>query len=347
MMKATKKRLWWGLGTGAALGVAGICASHATARYLVRLALEREAPKGMKRQRTKLRGGALGEDAERLLTEAAKRLEEKRPKRVELIGSDGARLVGHWLTCENPKRAVIAMHGWRSNWSRDFGSIADFWLENGCNVLFAEQRGQNDSAGEYMGFGLLERHDCRDWAYGAERETEGKLPIQLAGISMGATTVLMASGLELPRSVRGIMADCGFTSPGAIWKHVVERNLHVPFGLYAAAADGMCQKRIRMRPLEYSAVDALKVNRIPVLFIPGSDDRFVPVEMTYENYKSCAAPKRLFIVPGANHGMSYYLDREGYQRNTLEFWAETERGEKEADAWSPNVTENPKNEKIQ
>ena len=98
-----------------------------------------------------------------------------------------------------------------------------------------------------------------------------------------------------------------------------------------------------MRPQEYSAADALKVNRIPVLFIHGSDDRFVPVEMTYENYKSCAAPKRLFIVPGANHGMSYYLDREGYQRNTLEFWAETEEGTEQR-ALSPDATENPKNE---
>ena len=64
---------------------------------------------------------------------------------------------------------------------------------------------------------------------------------------------------------------------------------------------------------------------VPVLFIHGTDDRFVPVEMTYENYKACVAPKRLFVVPGADHGMSYYVDRIGYEKCMLEFWKEYDK----------------------
>ena len=60
---------------------------------------------------------------------------------------------------------------------------------------------------------------------------------------------------------------------------------------------------------------------MPVLFIHGSDDCFVPVSMTYENYKACASTKTLFIVPGADHGMSYYTDREGYEKALMRFWA--------------------------
>ena len=137
---------------------------------------------------------------------------------------------------------------------------------------------------------------------------------------MGATTVLMASGLTMPDNVRGIIADCGFTSPHAIWKHVVENHFHVPYGLYARAANDLCKKKIHAGSREYSATDALAHTKIPVLFIHGTDDSFVPVEMSYENYKRCASPKRIFVVPGANHGMSYYLNREGYQREVLEFW---------------------------
>ena len=61
---------------------------------------------------------------------------------------------------------------------------------------------------------------------------------------------------------------------------------------------------------------------MPVVFVHGTDDHFVPVRMTYENYKACASPKRLLIVPGADHGMSYYIDREQYERQSLAFWDE-------------------------
>ena len=71
---------------------------------------------------------------------------------------------------------------------------------------------------------------------------------------------------------------------------------------------------------EYSSIEAMKQCTVPVLFIHGAEDRMVPIEMTYENYKACAAPKRLFVVPGAEHGMSYFTDTIGYQKEMLEFW---------------------------
>lgn len=313
-----QKNLWIALGVGTAVGAAGVCASRATTHYLMRMALDREAPRRMVKK--KIRGTDYGVDAERMLSHAAEVLEGKVTEQVEIRSADGIRLVGHWYPAKDPKRVIVAMHGWRSRWSRDFGTIADFWHDNGCHILFAEQRGQNNSEGSHMGFGVLERHDCRDWVRWVNERCEGKLPIYLGGISMGATTVLMASGLAMPDNVRGIIADCGFTSPHAIWKHVVENNFHVPFGLYARTANDLCRKKIHAGSREYSATDALAKTHIPVLFIHGADDNFVPVTMTYENYKSCASPKRLLIVPGANHGMSYHVNREGYERAVLELW---------------------------
>jgi pimeloyl-ACP methyl ester carboxylesterase len=155
------------------------------------------------------------------------------------------------------------MHGWRSNWSQDFGGISPFWQENDCAVLYPEQRGQGGSGGEYMGFGLLERYDCAKWADLITKKTGGKLPVYLCGISMGATTVLMASGCGLPSSVHGIIADCGFTSPKDIWKHVAEQNLHIPYLLYGGAANDLCRKKIQVAPNSYSTTEALKENNIP------------------------------------------------------------------------------------
>ena len=78
-------------------------------------------------------------------------------------------------------------------------------------------------------------------------------------------------------------------------------------------------KKIQLDPSDCTTVDALKKNKIPVLLIHGTDDTFVPVEMTYENYKACAGPKKLLVVPGADHGMSYYVDRENYEKVIREF----------------------------
>jgi fermentation-respiration switch protein FrsA (DUF1100 family) len=152
----------------------------------------------------------------------------------------------------------------------------------------------------------------------------GTLPIYLAGVSMGATTVLMASALAMPSKVRGILADCGFTSPRASWQHVAKNNLHLLYGPRAALVDALCKLKIPMASGDCSTIEALKKGRIPVLFVHGTDDRFVPVEMTYENYMACAAPKRLFVVPGADHGGSYLRDREGYEQALLNFWHEND-----------------------
>lgn len=198
--------------------------------------------------------------------------------------------------------------------------ISGFLYDDGCSVLYAEQRGQGNSGGEYMGLGALERFDCLDWInWVNDRETNG-LPVYLAGISMGATTVLMATGLELPSNVHGIIADCGFTSPYEISKHIVENNLHLSFGLRGEVADALCRKKIQVGTKECSAVDALRENRIPVLFIHGADDRFVPVDMTFENFKACAGPKELLVIPGADHAMSYYADRQRYEAAVRTFW---------------------------
>ena len=207
------------------------------------------------------------------------------------------RVSGHWQPCENAERVIIAMHGWRSSWYKDFGMISDFWRENHCSVLYVEQRAQGESEGEYMGFGLIERYDCLDWIRWANAHGCSRLPIYLCGVSMGASTVLMAAGLELPENVHGVMADCGYTSAHDIWKHVVKHNLHISYGgITASIASDICKKKINCGPKEYSCVEAMRNCKVPVLFVHGTDDHFVPIEMTYENYKACAAPKRLLVV---------------------------------------------------
>lgn len=319
------KTLLTGGGIAAGLAVYGAFSVSVT-KKLVDTAMDRGAPTDLSRSRRRFSGSNLRATALDEAARAKARLEARECRLVSLSAADGTRLVGHWLPCEHPQRVILAMHGWRSSWSSDFGIVSDFWLRQGCSVLYAEQRGQGSSGGPYMGFGLTEHCDCPDWVNWINRETGGSLPVYLAGVSMGATTVLMASSLKLPDNVRGILADCGFTSVHAIWKHVLEQNLHLSYRIHGSLADRLCRKKIHMGTKDFSTVDALRSCSVPVLFVHGTDDRFVPVEMTYENYQACSAPKRLFIVPGAGHGMSYFTDRSKYELETKSFWNDCETG---------------------
>lgn len=319
-MKKQVKKLLIGAGVTAAAGAGIYCAAYGVTKMLLKVALDRQLPEVKPKHHDKLTGYSHEDPMLLAAEEAGKELERCGCRDVQIQSHDGIPLVGHWYHNPNAKRIIVAMHGWRSSWLNDFGMISAFLHENECSVLYAEQRAQNNSGGEYITFGLMERYDCAQWVKWVNDQYEEALPVYLAGISMGATTVLMAAGLELPENVRGIVADCGFTSPRAIWKHVAEKNLKISYGLHDTMVERMCRQKIRMGPEEYSTLDAMAVCKVPVLFVHGTDDDFVPVTMTYENYQACAAPKELLIVPGANHGMSYGVDTAAYQKEILQFW---------------------------
>lgn len=319
-MKKSHKTILKVAGAGAAVTALAAAASYVATKLLVMVALDRNPPKLPGNAAGAISGSAFDNKAFVSDVEKyAKLLENVEHEIVEITAFDGTRLVAHWFKTKDAKRTVIGMHGWRSSWSIDFGMSAPYWIEKGCNLLIPEQRGQSNSGGDYMGFGLIERYDCLDWAnYAAGLEPQ--LPIYLSGVSMGASTVLMCAGLELPSLVKGIIADCGFTSPYAIWKHVIENNLHMGFGVKGVMANAICKKRINFGADSYSTIEAMQNCTVPVLFIHGEKDSFVPVAMTHENYKACVAPKELLIVPDAEHGMSFWKNGEAYRKAVYDFW---------------------------
>ncbi len=319
MKKSTRNIL---IGSGiavAGLGAVG-AASYVITKKLLQLALDRNAPMFATKGKKKKNESEEMLEISRAVKEAAARLEDCDCEEVTITSHDGLKLVGHWYECPNAKRVVVAMHGWRSSWTYDFGMISEFLHDNGCSVLYAEQRGQNNSEGDHMTFGILERYDCLEWIKWVNEKCGEQLPVYLAGVSMGASTVLMTAGLELPATVRGIITDSAFTSPDAIWKHVAEKNMHIPYELHDTMVDKMCRKMIQQSAKEYSTIDAMRQCKVPVLFIHGTDDSFVPVTMSYENYNACASEKRLFVVPKAEHGLSYYVDTAGYENEVLTFF---------------------------
>lgn len=322
-MKKRTKFLLLGSGVTALMMALAESSRQALAGYFVRLALDRDVPPYPARVEHQLIGGGTSPSMLLEVQQAAAKLSAKPHNTVKIHSQDGTELLGHWMPVANPKRIIVAMHGWRSAWDNDFGLAADFFADNHCSVLYAEQRGQGRSGGNHMGFGLMERFDCLRWVDWVNEEMGDSPDVYLCGVSMGASTVLMAGGLDMPENVRGIIADCGYTSPKDIWRHVA-KHLHVSYEICDKPVCKMAQQRLCMTMDAASCPQALGRCKVPVLFIHGTDDRFVPVEMTYENYKACAAPKRLFIVPGAEHGMSYLVDPNGYKQAVTNFWADCE-----------------------
>lgn len=295
------------------------------AKSLMSLAVDREESPLFRRRRDQMMNSdSIRPLASRMRTAAATLMGAPH-REIVIAAKDGTALVGHWFPCPQPQRIVIAMHGWRSSWAQDFGAIAPFLVQSHCHVLYAEQRGQGESGGDCMAFGLHERHDCCHWAAWAAKRCDGALPIYLWGVSMGGTTVLMATGDDLPAAVQGVIADCAFTSPTAIWEHVAQHTLHVPYSLYRRPTDAAFRRRTDTDARAYSVPQAMKSCRVPVLFVHGAADRLVPVDMTYESYLACAAPRQLLIVPGADHGMSYLTDPHRYEQTVTAFWNEIEK----------------------
>ncbi len=320
-MHKVSRVLLTGMGAAMASAAALSAAAYFSTRYFVGLALDRQQPKipNLTKIQQQLGGSHDCRSFLNTLAQAAEKMGTTPHDTVEITSYDGQHLAGHWFSVPNAKRTVIAMHGWRSRWSADFGTIADVWREIGCTVLYAEQSGQGSSGGKYMGFGMMERFDCLEWVKWVNSHRRN-LPIYLAGVSMGATTVLMTANLDLPPNVKGILADCGFTSAHDIFKHVAEKNLHLPYQLHSVAADALCREKISMSTRYCSTVEILKQSKVPVLFAHGTADRFVPVGMTYENYLACQSPKQLLIVPGADHGMSHFKESGRYEAAITNFF---------------------------
>lgn len=241
------------------------------------------------------------------------------PGELLVIEANGEELCARRFAQENPRGRIVLFHGYRSMGETDFAPVMDFYYNQGYELVLIDQRAHGKSSGLWIGFGVPERYDCLSWLRYLNA-TYGALPTFLSGVSMGCTTVLMSLGLELPANVRGVIADCGFTSPKEIISIVLRRRhlppllLTPPLSLFSRLFAGYFFG-------EYSTLQALAENtRIPVLFLHGTDDRLVPPEMTRRNFEACRSEKELLMVEGAGHGTAYLQDRPQVEQAVKAFF---------------------------
>ncbi len=245
-------------------------------------------------------------------------IRERPCESVEVLSRDGLRLHGKLFYQKEGAPLHLCFHGYRGTPLRDFSGGASSCLSFGHNVLLVEQRGHGESEGHTITFGLQERYDVLSWVDYCLKRFGEDTPLILTGISMGAATVLMASALPLPKNVKGIVADCPYTSPEAILKKV-SGGLHYPTAL-AYPLVRLSARLFGHFSLErVSTAQTVKESPVPILLIHGEDDRFVPFSMAQEIARANPEKVRLVPFPGAGHGLCYLVDKERYEREMKAF----------------------------
>ena len=231
---------------------------------------------------------------------------------VETRSRDGLRLVGRYYHHDSAAPLCICFHGYRGSAVRDFSVMGQVLQHDGNNVILVDERAHWRSGGHTITYGVKERYDVLSWVEYANERFGADVPIFLFGISMGAGTVLMASGLDLPDNVRGICADCPFSSPKDVICHVSDKiGLNPSLTWPVIRLSALVYGRLNLSK-KITAANAVKHTEKPILIIHGESDNFVPAAMSEVIADANPAKVERCTFPGAEHGLSYFVDPDRY-----------------------------------
>ena len=235
------------------------------------------------------------------------------------VDGDDFSLCGKYYEYAPGAPIELMFHGYRGNSETDLCGGVKRCFSLGFNALVVDQRTAGRSQGNVITFGINESRDCHSWIEFMNERFGADVKIILTGISMGASTVLMAAGKPLPKTVVGVIADCGYNSPKEIIKKVISK-MKLPVALAYRFVKLGAKLYGRFDLESDSPVEAMSRCQAPVIFFHGESDDFVPCEMSRENYDACVTTKRLVTVPDAGHGLAYMVDPDGYLNALKEFY---------------------------
>ena len=246
------------------------------------------------------------------------RMAERKYEPITITSFDGSKLFARYYHVSDNAPVQILFHGYKSSSLLDCSGGSYFADQLGHNAIVVDQRSHGQSDGTVITFGIKERKDCLCWIQYAIKRFGKDVPIILSGLSMGAATVLMVTDLNLPENVKGIIADCPYSSPKEIIMKVAKQmhfppRLMLPFVWLGGFLFG------HFNLFESTAIEAIKNCEIPILILHGDADELVPCEMTQSMLTSGAKDITLETFAGAGHGLSYIVIPDKYEKVVLEF----------------------------
>lgn len=234
---------------------------------------------------------------------------------VYILSDDGLRLHAYFYNRNNSGRYIITMHGYKDTALYN-GIFYRYMAEHGYDVLVIDVRGHGKSEGVWLSMGEKEKDDLLLWIdYIRTMDEDAK--IVLHGVSMGGATVMLAAG-ENPGNVVAAIEDSGYSSVYDEFKYLLESH-HIPAKLLLNMTDAWCRIRLGFSFSSIIPSEAVKKTGIPMFFIHGSDDTFVPTEMVWPCYENHNREKEIWIAEGAVHARCMDKYKDEYNRRCLEF----------------------------
>lgn len=240
---------------------------------------------------------------------------------VETVYSDdGNKLVAYEILNETPSdKWLISVHGYRGS-AVEQGLFAEAFYNKGYNILLPDLEGHGHSEGKYIGMGYYDRLDMLKWI-NLIIEKNPNAQIVLHGVSMGASTILMTTGENLPSNVKAAISDCAYSNVEEEFLYLVDEYLDLPFKHFImSAANAVSRKRLGVDFGQINVEKAVSNSTTPTLFIHGTEDRFVPFYMLDKLYNANnSIQKEKLIIEGAHHAMSATIEKELYFETVFNF----------------------------
>ena len=270
------------------------------------------------------------EENRELMIAAIKKLDAVPFERVEVTSFDGLKLVARMYRGEEGAPVDICLNGYRGNGIKDFSMGGAALIELKHNVIIVDQRATGESEGHTITFGIKERKDARTWCEKAVEIFGKDCDIVLFGVSMGATTALMALGDNLPENVICAIADCPFDSPSDIIKTVCRIRKYPVWLCYPLLKLGaLVFGKFKLE--QTSASEEVRKATRPALIIHGECDKFVYPEKS-ERIRVANPDKVTRITfPEAGHGLSFLYGKERYLTEAENFIEANRRHRKSID----------------
>lgn len=243
-------------------------------------------------------------------------------EKYTMVNSRGQKLRGYLMRPAKESNVyVFGSHGYRSSGKGEWCHYAKHWVEElGYNMFFVDHQAAGESEGKYIGFSSLESKDALEWLSFMTEEFGSDIQIILHGISMGSATVMLMTGSgKLPENVKFTIADCGFTSAYNEFACKL-KALHLP-ELSLSLVNSISRKKAGFDlKKDTDALAAVAKAKIPMLFVHGGKDDFVPTYMGYELHEACSSEyKDFLLIPDADHAQSYRLGKADYDEKINEF----------------------------
>ncbi|WP_348027654.1 alpha/beta hydrolase [Aciduricibacillus chroicocephali] len=243
---------------------------------------------------------------------------------LSMKSRDGIELRGYYLAAKKPTdKLVILTHGYLGH-AKQMGLYGQYYHDVlGYNIFMPDARGHGDSAGDYYGFGWPDRLDLIDWTKKLLERDGADTKVVYHGLSMGAATVLMASGeKDLPKAVKAIIADSPYTDVYNLFAYQMKRMYHLPAFPVLDTTSVVTNMRAGYRLREASALKEVERSDVPMLIIHGKADTFVPTRMAQELQDHAGGKAELMLIDDANHGEGYVKEKARYQKRLEKFLRE-------------------------